>query len=57
VAPFIAKLNKKDLLVRRGYSGGDGDPVMDRRHDLNQMPAALTHMGEGHAKGEVVVRA
>ena len=29
--------------------------VIDRRYRLNQVPEALRYLGEGHAKGKVVV--
>jgi NADPH:quinone reductase-like Zn-dependent oxidoreductase len=30
--------------------------VIDRRYPLSEVPDALRHLGEGHAKGKVVVR-
>jgi len=29
--------------------------VIDRRHRLSEVPEALRHFGEGHARGMVVV--
>jgi NADPH:quinone reductase-like Zn-dependent oxidoreductase len=29
--------------------------VIDRRYRLNEVPEALRYLGEGHAKGKVVV--
>jgi NADPH:quinone reductase-like Zn-dependent oxidoreductase len=29
--------------------------VIDRRYPLSQVPEALRYLGEGHAKGKVVV--
>jgi NADPH:quinone reductase-like Zn-dependent oxidoreductase len=29
--------------------------VIDRRYRLNEVPEALPYLGEGHAKGKVVV--
>jgi NADPH:quinone reductase-like Zn-dependent oxidoreductase len=30
-------------------------PVIDRRYPLSEVPAALRYVGEGHAKGKVVI--
>src|SRR2546422_8685895 len=57
LALFIAKLNKEDLLVlQKLIEDGKVTPVIDRRYELNQVPEALTYMGEGHAQGKIVVR-
>ena len=57
VALFIAKLNKPDLLVlQKLLETASVTPVIDRQYELNQVPDALTYMGEGHAKGKIVVR-
>src|SRR2546422_1265197 len=57
LALFIAKLNKQDLLVlQKLVEEGKVTPVIDRRYELNQVPEALTYMGEGHAQGKIVVR-
>jgi NADPH:quinone reductase-like Zn-dependent oxidoreductase len=29
--------------------------VIDRRYRLNQVPEALRYLGEGHAKGKIVI--
>jgi NADPH:quinone reductase-like Zn-dependent oxidoreductase len=54
---FIAKLNKGDLTVLGDLlSSGKLTAVIDRQYPLNQVPDAMAYMGEGHAKGKIVVR-
>jgi NADPH:quinone reductase-like Zn-dependent oxidoreductase len=53
---FVAQINKDDL----AYLGGlleDGRlrPVIDRTYALGDAPEALAYLGEGHARGKVVV--
>jgi NADPH:quinone reductase-like Zn-dependent oxidoreductase len=31
-------------------------PVVDRSYELGDLPDALRYLGEGHARGKVVVR-
>jgi NADPH:quinone reductase-like Zn-dependent oxidoreductase len=40
----------KDLL-----ESGEVAPVIDRRYTLDQVPEALQYVGEGHARGKVVI--
>ena len=35
--------------------GGQVTPVIDRRYPLSQVPEALRYLGEGHARGKVVI--
>ena len=42
-------------LVRSLRQAGKLATVIDRRYRLNQVPEALRYLGEGHAKGKVVV--
>jgi NADPH:quinone reductase-like Zn-dependent oxidoreductase len=56
-ALFIAKLNKEDLLlVQKLFEEGKVTAVIDRCYELNRVPEAMDYMGEGHAKGKIVVR-
>jgi NADPH:quinone reductase-like Zn-dependent oxidoreductase len=56
VALFIAKLNKADLLVlQKLLVDGNVTPVIDRCYELNQVPQAFNYMGEGHAKGKIII--
>ena len=53
---FIAKFNKPDLETLRDLvASGRMTPVVDRRYDLSEISDALRYLGEGHARGKVVV--
>jgi NADPH:quinone reductase-like Zn-dependent oxidoreductase len=54
--PFVAKLNGDDLpLFAELMAAGTLTPAIDRRYELHEVPAALAYVGEGHARGKVVV--
>jgi NADPH:quinone reductase-like Zn-dependent oxidoreductase len=56
VAPFLAKINKADLVVLQELlENGTVTPVIDRQYELSEVPEALRYLGEGHARGKVVV--
>jgi len=53
---FIAKLNTPDLAVLQELlETGKMTPVVDRRYDLSEVPAALRYLDEGHAMGKIVI--
>ncbi len=53
---FLAKLNKEDLTIMRELmAAGKVTPVIDRRYRLNEVPAAIRYLEEGHARGKVVI--
>jgi NADPH:quinone reductase-like Zn-dependent oxidoreductase len=53
---FVAKTNKADLEVLRGLlEDGSVTPVIDRQYSLDEVPEALGYLGEGHARGKVVI--
>ena len=55
-ALFIAKLNKADLLfLTKLLAEGKVTPVIDRCYKLNRVPDAFNYMGEGHAKGKIII--
>jgi len=57
VAPFLAKINKGDLVVLQELlEAGTVTPVIDRQYELSEVPEALRYLGEGHARGKVVIR-
>jgi NADPH:quinone reductase-like Zn-dependent oxidoreductase len=57
VAPFLAKINKEDLVVLQELlEAGTITPVIDRQYELREVPAALRYLGEGHARGKIVVK-
>ena len=54
---ILAELNPADLNVMRNLlRAGKVTPVIDRRYELSEIPAALRYLEEGHARGKVVIR-
>jgi NADPH:quinone reductase-like Zn-dependent oxidoreductase len=55
---FLAKITKEDLGVLQELLATEKvKPVIDRRYDLSQVADALRYLGEGHARGKIVVTA
>ena len=53
---FLAKLNKEDLRVLTELlEAGTVKPVIDRTYEFTEIADALRYLGEGHAKGKIVV--
>ncbi len=53
---MMAKPNQKDLaFMKELLEAGKVVPVIDRRYTLSEVPEALRYLGEGHAKGKVVI--
>ena len=53
---FIAKLNKKDLVLLKGFlEAGTVVPVIDRCYPLSHTAEAIRYLEEGHARGKVVI--
>jgi NADPH:quinone reductase-like Zn-dependent oxidoreductase len=53
---MLAKLTQEDLTVMRDLmQAGKMTPVNDGRYKLNEVPAAIRYLEEGHARGKVVV--
>jgi NADPH:quinone reductase-like Zn-dependent oxidoreductase len=53
---FVAKMNKEDLAVLAELmASGSVKPVIDRRFSLSEVPDALRYLGEGHARGKIVI--
>lgn len=53
---FIAKFNKPDMVVLGELlEAGKVTPVIDRRYELSDIADAFRYMGEGHARGKVVI--
>jgi NADPH:quinone reductase-like Zn-dependent oxidoreductase len=51
-----ARLNQEDLVVMKGLlETGKVVPVIDRRYPLRETANALRYLGEGHARGKVVI--
>jgi NADPH:quinone reductase-like Zn-dependent oxidoreductase len=56
VVLFLAKMPKEDLLfLHELLEAGKVTPVVDRRYELSEIAEALAYLGEGHARGKVVV--
>jgi NADPH:quinone reductase-like Zn-dependent oxidoreductase len=56
IGSFRANINQKDLVFMKGLlETAKVKPVIDRRYRLSETAEALRHIGEGHAKGKVVI--
>jgi NADPH:quinone reductase-like Zn-dependent oxidoreductase len=54
--PFISKERSQDLVVLKELiEAGKVTPVIDRTYPLSEAPAAIRYLGEGHARGKVVI--
>lgn len=52
----ITTANQKDLVELQGLlESRKVVPVIDRRYPLDRTPAALRYLGQGHARGKVVI--
>jgi len=48
--------NREDLVfITELYEAGKVVPVIDRRYPLSEVPEALRYLGEGHARGKVII--
>ena len=53
---FMARITKEDLAVMQGLlDGGKVKSVIDKTYELSQVDDALRYLGEGHARGKVVI--
>ncbi len=53
---FVAKITKEDLLfLQELLEAGKVRAVIDRSYDLGEAAEALRYLGEGHARGKVVI--
>ena len=56
VVNFVAKITKEDLAFMSDLlADGKVKSVIDRRFELAQVPDALRYLGEGHARGKIVI--
>ena len=56
VSFFIANINTEDLAVLGELlDAGTVTPVIDRRYELSRAPLRSRYLGEGHARGKVVI--
>jgi NADPH:quinone reductase-like Zn-dependent oxidoreductase len=53
---FVASENAEDLTVLRELiETGRLTPIVDRTYSLDEVPAAIRHLLDGHARGKIVV--
>jgi len=53
---LVVQPNLKDMVyITELYEAGKVVPVIDRRYPLSEVPEALRYLGEGRAKGKVVI--
>ena len=53
---FVSRENGEDLIVLKELiEAGKVTPVIDRTYPLNEVPEAIRHVEEGHARGKVVI--
>ncbi len=51
-----AKPRKKDLLyLKKLLEAGKISPVIDRRYSLSETAEAMRYLGQGHARGKIVI--
>jgi NADPH:quinone reductase-like Zn-dependent oxidoreductase len=54
--PFLVSFNLADLAaLKELIEAGQLTPVMDRTYPLAETPQAISHVGEGHARGKVAI--
>ena len=54
--PYLSTPNHQDLSVLKDLvEAGKVTPVVDRTYPLSQVPEAMAYIGEGHARGKVVI--
>ena len=53
---FVAKSNQEDLaFMKELMEAGKITPVIDRRYRLSETPQAIKYLGEGKARGKIVI--
>jgi NADPH:quinone reductase-like Zn-dependent oxidoreductase len=53
---MVANINQKDLaIIKELLETGKVKPIIDRRYPLNEVPEAMRYLGEGHARGKIVI--
>ena len=53
---FVAKSNQEDLaFMKELMEAGKITPVIDRRYRLSEIPQAIKYLGEGKARGKIVI--
>jgi NADPH:quinone reductase-like Zn-dependent oxidoreductase len=53
---FVAKSNQEDLsFMKELMEAGKITPVIDRRYQLSETPQAIKYLGEGKARGKIII--
>ena len=53
---FVAKITKEDLAVMQELlDDGKVRSVIDKTYELSHVDDALRYLGEGHARGKIVI--
>jgi NADPH:quinone reductase-like Zn-dependent oxidoreductase len=53
---WVSRPNKQDLVfLKELLEAGKVKPVIDRRYPFREVPDALRYIGEGHARGKVII--
>lgn len=56
IRSFLANINQKDLTyVKELFESNEVKPVIARRYPLSEAAEALRYLGEGHARGKIVI--
>ena len=54
--PFVSFATNEDLVdLKQLIEAGKVTPVIDRTYPLSETPEAIGYLGEGHARGKVVI--
>ena len=54
---MTSRERREDLLVLKELiEAGKVTPVIDRTYPLSEVPEAIRHLEEGHARGKIVIR-
>ena len=54
--PYLSTPNHEDLTILKDLvEAGKVTPVIDRTYPLSEVPEAMAYIGEGHARGKVVI--
>ena len=53
---FLARPKREDLVIIGGLlQSGKVVPVIDRRYSLRDVPEAMRYLGQGHARGKIII--
>jgi NADPH:quinone reductase-like Zn-dependent oxidoreductase len=52
---LLAKPNANIETLKELIEAGEIEPIIDRRYPLRQVPEAVQYLGDGHARGKLVI--